>query len=66
MALDSFSFWLNILRMNRWNLTKFCICIDIDKIGVGIGMCQIAQISNRLMALDHCQNFVSAQYLKNE
>ena len=25
------SFPINILRTNRHNLTKFCICIDIDK-----------------------------------
>ena len=25
------SFPLNILRMNRWNLTNLCICIDISK-----------------------------------
>ena len=29
-------------------------------------MRQIAQISNRVMGLDPSQNFVSAQYLKNE
>ena len=26
------SFPLNILRMNEWSLTKFCLCIDIDTI----------------------------------
>ena len=25
-------FWLNILRTERYNFTKFCICVDIDKI----------------------------------
>ena len=28
------SFPLNTLRTNWWNLTKFCICIDIDKMYV--------------------------------
>ena len=47
-------------------MTKFCIYIDIDKIQVGIVVCQIMQIYYKVMALDSCQNFVSAQYLKNE
>ena len=34
------SFLLNILKMKEWILTKFCICIDIDKILVGIVTCQ--------------------------
>ena len=29
-------------------------------------MHQFLQISNRVMALDSCQNLVSAQYLENE
>ena len=35
---------LNILRTNWWILTKFCICIDIDKIKVGIVTHQFSQI----------------------
>ena len=58
-------FLLNILGMNGWNLTKFIMCIDIDEILVGIIMRKIAQINNRVTALDLSQNFVFAQYLKN-
>ena len=59
-------FILNILRMNGWNLTKFDMCIDIDKILGGIVVRKIAHIFNRVMALDLSQNFVSAQYLEKE
>ena len=41
------------------------MCIDIDGILVGISMRKIAQIYNRVTALDLSQNFVFAQYLKN-
>ena len=59
-------FPLNILRTNWWSLTRFCICIDIDKLQVGIVRCQFSQINYRVMALDWCQNFISAQYLENK
>ena len=55
---------LNILNTNWWISTKFCICIDNDKILVGIVTCQLPQLYKRVMALDWCQNFVSAQYLE--
>ena len=58
-------FLLNILRMNGWNLTKFIMCIDIDEILVGIIIGKIAQIYDRVTALDLSQNFAFAQYLKN-
>ena len=49
-------FTRNILRMNGWNLTKLGICIDIDKI-FEIIMPKIAQIYNRVMALNSSQKF---------
>ena len=56
-------FPLNILGTNWWNLTKFCVCIAIDKVLVGINFThQFSLIYNR----DWCQNFVSAQYLDNK
>ena len=58
------SFLLNIVRMDGWNMTKFVMCID--EILVGIIMRKIAQIYNRVLALDLSQNLVFAQYLKNE
>ena len=58
------SFPLNILEMNGGNLTKFCICIDIDKIHVGIVMHQFVEINNRVVSFESRQNFDSAQYLK--
>ena len=60
------SFLLNILTTNRWNLTKICICIDINKIKVGIVTRQFSQIYNSVIARDLCQNFVSTQYLEND
>ena len=44
------SFPYNIFRTNWQNLTKFCKWIDVDN------------IYKRVMALNWCQNFVSAQY----
>ena len=38
--------------MNGWNLTKFVMCIDFDEKLVGIIMRKIAQIYNRVIALD--------------
>ena len=32
MIIVRISFPFNIFRTNRWNLTKFCLCIDNDKI----------------------------------
>ena len=45
---------LNSLIMNQWNVMKLCICIDIDKLYVGIIIHQLLQISNRFMALNSC------------
>ena len=55
-----------IYRTNWYNLTKFWICIDIDKIYIGIAKHQFSLIYNRVMALEWCQDFLSAQYLENE
>ena len=67
MALDACQNFVSAQCLkNEWNMTKFCICIDIDKIQVGIVMRQILQIYNRVMALESSQNFVTVQYLKNE
>ena len=45
-------FLLNILRMDRQNLTKFCIHIIIDKIYCGKVNRHFSQICNGDMALD--------------
>ena len=45
-------FLFNILRMNRQNLTKFCIHIIIGKIYVGVVNYHFLQICNRVTALD--------------
>ena len=42
------------------------MCIDIEKILVGIVTCHFSLICKRVMALDFLQNFVSAQYLENK
>ena len=55
---------LNILRNSWQNLTKFCICIDIENMYVGIVTHQFSQINNRVMALDWCWNFDSAQLIE--
>ena len=60
------SFPLNILRTSWWNLTKFCIYIDIINIYISIVTHQFSKINNSVMVLDWCQNFVSAQYLDNK
>ena len=52
--------------MNGWNLTKFVMCIDFNEILFGIIMCKIAQIYNRVIALDLSKHFVFTQFLKNE
>ena len=55
---------LSIFRTNGHSLTKLYKCIYIDKICVKrIFTCFLVQISNKVMALDWQQNFVSAQYL---
>ena len=67
MALDyaKISFFAQYLEnILRQNFTKFYICIDNDKIYVGIVSCHFLLICNRAMALDLCQNFISAQYLE--
>ena len=46
-------------------MTIFCTLIDIDKIRIGIVM-SIYSFLKRIMALDLCQNFVPAQYIKNK
>ena len=52
--------------MSGWNLTRFYIHFDLDKIKVGIVLRQYAHFYKRVMALDMCQNFIFAQYLKTE
>ena len=56
------SFLLNILRSNQQTFTKCYTCINFDKIYVGFVTytCHFFIICNRAMALDLCQNFVSA------
>ena len=41
-----------MFRKNGQNLTKFCICIHIDKIKVGIATCNFSHICSRVMTLD--------------
>ena len=41
---------------NQWIFSKLCICINLDKIEVGIVM---SQFINNISALDWCQNSVS-------
>ena len=60
------SFPLNILSMNKWILTKFCTCIKINNIYIGIVKRPFWSICYRVTALEWSQNFVSAQYLENE
>ena len=43
------SFPFNFLSMNGWNLPKYCIHFDIDKIKFGIVLCQFAKIYNTVM-----------------
>ena len=45
-------FQLNILRIDRQHLTKFCMHIIIDEIYVGIVKLHFSQICNRVTALD--------------
>ena len=52
-------------RTNGPNLIKFCICIDLNQILVGVVTRQFSQVKKRVMALDYRQNFVSAEYLLN-
>ena len=60
------SFLFNILRTNGHNVTKYYICIHIDKIYVGIVAHHFSHIFTRVMALDLCHNFVSVQYFENK
>ena len=39
--------------------SKFYICIDIEKVWVGIVSCHFLLVCNRVMALELCQNFIS-------
>ena len=58
---------LSIFRTNGQNFTKLYKCIYIDKICVKrVFTCYLVQISNKVMALDWQQNFVSAQYLDDK
>ena len=43
------SFSFIIFRKNGWNLTNFCVCIDIDKIMIRIGLSDFLQIKSRVM-----------------
>ena len=45
---------LNTLRLNEGTLTKFCICIDINKFRVGVVMHQMVQIYNQVMVFKSC------------
>ena len=45
---------LNISRLNEGNLIKFYICIDIDKLWVGIVMHQLMHMYNRVMTFKSC------------
>ena len=66
LAHSRISFPLSIFRTNGQNLTKLYKCIYIDKICVNrIFTCYLLQ-SNKVMALDWQQNFVSAQYLEDK
>ena len=60
------SFPLNILITNKWILTKFYMCIDIDNILLGIVKHTFLSIHYSVMALELCQHVVSAQYLETE
>ena len=48
------------------DLIKFCICIDLNQIWVGMFTYQILHINNRVTILAYHYNFVSAQHLENE
>ena len=59
------AFSVNNLRMNEWILIKFCLCIDIDNIKLGIVKCPFSSIHYRvvvLVALDCNQYLVYSQY----
>ena len=45
-------FLLYFFRTNGQSCIRLCICIDFDKIQIGIDTCNIFQISNKDMALD--------------
>ena len=60
------SFPFNILKTNEQNLTKFYICIYIDKSYVGIVTHYFSHICTRAMALVLLQNFVFALYLETK
>ena len=51
--------------MDRISPNFVNVYIYIYKIYVGIALFHILLICNRVVAIDGCQNFVSAQYLSN-
>ena len=55
-----------ILSMNKWILTKFCTCIIINNIYLGIVKRPFSSICYRITALEWRQHLISAQYLENE
>ena len=64
MALDLRQVFISVQCL-EYELMDFYqyICIDIDKIYVGIVSRQFSQIYNTVMALDRCQKFVSPHYI---
>ena len=61
------SFLLNILRINGHSLTKVCTyTLILTTSRFGLFTIIFSKDCNRVMALDRCQNFNSAQYLENE
>ena len=42
------------------------LCIAFDNISIEIVACQFLPIFKRIMALDFCLNFISAQYFENK
>ena len=53
MALDycQIPFLLNILEINRWNLTKFCIFIDVDQTRFGLLCVNLSKFATQLWLL---------------
>ena len=65
MIYDTILFPFDILRTNGQNFTKFYICIQFDKIYIGIVTHYFSNICTRVMALDLLENFISTQNLEN-
>ena len=55
LIISRISFPLSILRINRWNLIRFYIFIDLNQVSIGFVTCQFSQIYNRVMVLGYCQ-----------